>query len=287
MLQKDIMDQIVFSCDEALKESFLKRMDIALKAAEDIVEKGGGCADVYDAELEKAILEHASFGLTPELTSKARMLWRELLRMSRERQYKYISEIDPAAVLAHEADMCAEGGKKPVLCPVGLEREISAALNDEVSVRASVGAVFNGILAYDDARGAVVADSLYNTEWIYSAIYNKHIYINNICKTPDGSICLLMSQRLVDPRGDAITSIVFSLPEEHGAMAEAIGIFADYKINVEYFRMRNIRDQGSKLKNLIFVDLEADLKSPGLRAALMQLENELPFFRVIGWRKSV
>lgn len=140
MKEKDLLFQIILSCDEALKESFLRRMELSTSIA---AGRLAACEPIYDSEVEKIMMDHACAGLSPELTIKARSLWSTLLRMSRGRQYQFFVENDPDLILPHEADI-GTAVHGPILCPVDCAREASIALREEVLPMPSISAVING-----------------------------------------------------------------------------------------------------------------------------------------------
>ena len=93
MDQIELFRQIVASCDEALKDVFLRRMEASVRIAQSKFQEG---VPVYSARREEQLLSSISMGLSPELQMKARMLWKSLLRMSRNRQYRVFLELDEA-----------------------------------------------------------------------------------------------------------------------------------------------------------------------------------------------
>lgn len=282
MKEKDLLFQIILSCDEALKESFLRRMELSSSIAR---KKLTSCEPIYDREMETVLMEHACARLSPELTVKARALWSTLLRMSRGRQYQFFVENDPDLTLPHEEDI-GNACHGPILCPVDSAKEISIALKEEVHPMSSISAVINEVLNDPEKRCAVTIGSLYDTEWLYSMIYDKKMYVNAIVPTSD-SMIVLMSRKLVKPEKDPIVTVAFSISEEHGSMAQALGVLSDNSLNMEYMRLKRIKVENAGLSNIIFVDLDADLMRVSTRTALLQLMTELPFFRVIGWRTSI
>ena len=102
MDQIELFRQIVASCDEALKDVFLRRMEASVRIAQSKFQEG---VPVYSARREEQLLSSISMGLSPELQMKARMLWKSLLRMSRNRQYRVFLELDEALHLSHEKDI--------------------------------------------------------------------------------------------------------------------------------------------------------------------------------------
>ena len=93
MDQIELFRQIVASCDEALKDVFLRRMEASVRIAQSKFQEG---VPVYSANREEQLLSSISMGLSPELQMKARMLWKSLLRMRRNRQYRVFLELDEA-----------------------------------------------------------------------------------------------------------------------------------------------------------------------------------------------
>ena len=67
MEEKQILHQIIDSCDDALRDVFLRRMEIAVKLTR-LDDEG---ASIYDRDREQDVLRHVTSGLSPELTVKA------------------------------------------------------------------------------------------------------------------------------------------------------------------------------------------------------------------------
>ena len=44
---------------------------------------------------------------------------------------------------------------------------------------------------------AVSIEGLYDTEWLYTMIHNKPVYVNSMTRTPKGSLIVLLSRHLV------------------------------------------------------------------------------------------
>ena len=89
MDELQLIRQIIDGCDEALRDSFLRRMDASLSEAKKRLVTN---TPIYDPADAQRVIDHVSYGLSPELAAKATVLWSSLLRMSRGRQYKYFVE---------------------------------------------------------------------------------------------------------------------------------------------------------------------------------------------------
>ena len=288
MQEQEILRQIIDSCDEALLDVFLRRMEVSLQVARSYLEHRD--AQIYDPIYENQVLEHVTSGLSPELTVRARSLWSSLLRMSRGRQYRYLIIHDPELTLAHEVDILTAMPEGPVLSPSNMCREVSSALNMEASPCRSTGAALEGLLSGKADRAAVLVGSYYETEWLYSMIYNQPVYINALVPSSDGQMVALMSKKLIDIPENSIISVAFAIQmDRRGDLAQALSVFSEADLNVEYFRVKtqNIAADDEQRINIVFAELSGKLMSTDTRTALFQLQEERPFFRVIGYRVSV
>lgn len=286
MREQDILNQIIDSCDDALRDVFLRRMEIAVK----LTDASNGGTDIYDPALEATVLHHVTAGLSPELSARANSLWRSLLRMSRGRQYRYVVANDPDLKLPHEKDMRELVPRDGiVLCPGSMAREVSAALGMEVSPCHSLAAAIDALLLDKGDFAALIVDSFYDTDWLYSLIYQQPIYINSFIPLPDGKMLALFSKYLYSDVTTSIVSVAFAIRmEQYGDLSQTLAVFAEAKLNVEYFRVKteNIDYDDSQQINIVFAELSGSLSSLDSRAAFLQLQQELPFFRVIGYRES-
>ncbi|MEA5039715.1 MAG: chorismate mutase [Clostridiaceae bacterium] len=288
MKEQEILRQIIDSCDEALLDVFLRRMEISLQAAQAHLEHQD--TPIYDPAREKAVLEHVTSGLSPELTIRARSLWSSLLRMSRGRQYRYVITHDPSFTLQHERDLLPSMPEGTVLCPSNMCREVSSSLHMEASPCHSTAAALEGLVNGKYERAAVLVGSYYETEWLYSMIYNQPVYINALTPAGDGQMVALMSRKLINAPENCILSVAFAIRmDRRGDLAQALSVFSEADLNVEYFRVKthNIAADDEQRINIVFAELSGKLTSTDTRAALLQLQEERPFFRVIGYRISV
>ena len=286
MQEKEIIHQIISSCDDALRDVFLRRMEAALR----LTDLAGDPEGIYDQAWEQSVLEHATSGLSPELTIKATSLWQSLIRMSRGRQYRYYVQHTPGLILPHEADM-TEAFRRDgiVLCPAVMARTVSAALGMEVLPCHAIPATIEALLAGQGDYAALVVNSFYDTEWLYSMIYQQPIYINSFIPLPDGRMLVLFSKRLFCDDSNSIVSVAFAIRmDRYGDLSQTLATFAEAKLNVEYFRVKteNIDYDDQQQINIVFAELSGSITALDTRAAFLQLQKELPFFRVIGYRVS-
>ena len=288
MKENEILRQIIDSCDEALLDVFLRRMEVSVKAAQAYLDHPEGA--IYDPEEEQHVLDHVTGGLSPELTVRARSLWSSLLRMSRGRQYRYLITHDRDLKLAHEQDLRTSMPDGIVLCPSPMCRVASSALSMEVQPCHSVAATNEGLLEVRADYAAVLVSSYYETEWLYSMICNQRIYINALVPAADGQMVALMSKSLINAPENTIVSVAFAMyTMRPGDLAQTLSVFSEANMNLEYLRVKtqNIAEDDEQQINIVFAELRGDLTAVETRAALFQLEQERPFFRVIGYRVSV
>lgn len=286
MKEQDILNQIIDSCDDALRDVFLRRMEIAVKLTD--LDDGGD--SIFDYDREQEVLRHVTSGLSPELTIRANSLWRSLMRMSRGKQYRHLIVHRPELKLAHEKDLVRDSVHDGVvLCPSSMARMISSALGMEVKPCHSLPAAVDALLQDEGDFAALIVNSFYDTEWLYSMIYDKPIYINSFIPLPDGHMLALFSKSLYADESNSIVSVAFAIRmNQHGDLSQTLAVLAEAKLNVEYFRVKteNIDYDDQQQINIVFAELSGSLTAVDTRAAFLQLQHELPFFRVIGYRVS-
>jgi|GEM_PF-1046534 len=287
MNEYELYRNIIDGCDEALRDVFLRRMEMSLKVAERKLASGG---DIFAPEREAAIIEHISDGLPPELALKAQSLWRSLLRMSRGRQYHYFITHDKSLRLSYEPDILTAAPDGPVLCTESDARLISSSLGLEAQTCSSVSKALEGLENGTAPWAALALENFYDSDWLYSMIFQRPIYVNSVQRAAGGKHVFLLSRNLYDlPENDMIT-LAFAMPSHvYGILAQSLEVFADLKINLEYlrFKTQNINDDNKNQRSVVFADFNGQLLSVPVRAALLQLESEAPFCRVIGYRRRL
>lgn len=287
MNEKVILQQIIDSCDDSLRDVFLRRMDIAVKMTR--LDDDG--ESIYDYDREQEVLRHVTAGLSPELTIRANSLWRSLMRMTRGRQYRHVITNKPQLKLPHEKDLVNSDGITDglVLCPSEMARTVAATLGMEVSPCHSIAATIDALLQDKGDYAALVVSSFYDTEWLYALIYQQPIYINSFIPLPDGQMLALFSKKLFYDSSNSIVSVAFAIRmDQQGDLAQTLSSLAEAKLNLEYFRVKtqDIDYDDQQKINIVFAEFSGSLTAIHTRTAFLQLERELPFFRVIGYRAS-
>lgn len=287
MNEKVILQQIIDSCDDSLRDVFLRRMDIAVKMTR--LDDDG--ESIYDYDREQEVLRHVTAGLSPELTIRANSLWRSLMRMTRGRQYRHVITNKPQLKLPHEKDLVNSDGITDglVLCPSEMARTVASTLGMEVSPCHSIAATIDALLQDKGDYAALVVSSFYDTEWLYALIYQQPIYINSFIPLPDGQMLALFSKKLFYDSSNSIVSVAFAIRmDQQGDLAQTLSSLAEAKLNLEYFRVKtqDIDYDDQQKINIVFAEFSGSLTAIHTRTAFLQLERELPFFRVIGYRAS-
>ncbi len=287
MNEKVILRQIIDQCDDSLRDVFLRRMDVAIKLTH--LEDDG--AAIFDEPRVEEVLQHVTFGLSPELSTRARSLWTTLMRMTRGYQYRYVINNRPDLKLTHEQDLVDSDGVRDgiVLCPTEMARAVASALGMEVSPCHSIGATVDALLEDKGSYGALIVNSFYDTDWLYTLIYQKPLYINAFIPLPDGRMLALFSKKLFSDTSNSIVSVAFAIRmDKQGYLSQTLATMAEAQLNLEYFRVKtqDIDDDDQHKINIVFAEFSGSLVSPRTRTAFLQLQRELPFFRVIGYRAS-
>lgn len=287
MNERELYRHIIDGCDEALRDAFLRRMEMSVKVAETKLSGGG---EIYDPVREDEIIARVSSGLPPELELKAQSLWRSLMRMSRSRQYNYFIANDSALKLAHEADIKTEMGGGTVLCPASDTELVSSALGMEAAPCGTIEDALDGLEKGLHNWAAVTLEQFYDSDRLFTMIYNRPLYLNSVTPAPGGKHIFLLSRNLYDlPENDMVTVAFTIRSDMHGSLAQTLEIFADFKINLDFlsFKTHNIDADTKQKRVVIFANFYANLTNPVMRSALLQLEKETPFSRVMGYRKAL
>lgn len=287
MKERMILRQIIDQCDDSLRDVFLRRMDVAVKLT-DLQSDG---SDIYDAAREAEVLRHVTYGLSPELVIRATSLWKSLLRMTRGRQYRHLITHRPELKLSHENDLLDCDGIQDglVLCPTEMARTVSSVLGLEVSPCHSIAATVQALLEGKGDYGALIVNSFYETDWLYSLIYRQPVYINSFIPLPDGRMLALFSKKLFSDTSNSIISVAFAIRmDQQGDLSQTLATLAEAQMNLEYFRVKtqDIDDDDQQKINIVFAEFTGSMTAVRTRTAFLQLERELPFFRVIGYRAS-
>ena len=287
MNEKVILRQIIDQCDDALRDVFLRRMDIAVKLTK--LEDDGEA--IFDEERIDEVLRHVTYGLSPELIIRANSLWTSLMRMTRGRQYRHVITHKPDLKLPHEQDLIEGEGISDglVVCPTEMARTVASTLGMEVSPCHSIAATLEAVLEDRADYGALIVNSFYDTDWLYTLIYQQPIYINAFIPMPDGRMLALFSKKLFSDSSNSIISVAFAIRmDRQGHLSQTLAILAEAQMNLEYFRVKtqDIDNDDQQKINIVFAEFTGSMTSVSTRTAFLQLQRELPFFRVIGYRAS-
>ena len=287
MNEKVILRQVIDQCDDSLRDVFLRRMDIAVRLTK--LDDDG--AAIFDEPRIEEVLQHVTYGLSPELNIRANSLWRSLMRMTRGRQYRHVITNKPELKLTHEHDLAEQDGIQDglVLCPTEMARTVASVLGMEVSPCHSIAATVDALLQDKGDYGALIVNSFYDTDWLYALIYQQPIYINAFIPLPDGRMLALFSKKLFSDSSNTIISVAFAIRmDQQGDLSQTLATLAEAQLNLEYFRVKthDIDYDDQQKINIVFAEFSGSLTSLRTRTAFLQLERELPFFRVMGYRTS-
>ena len=288
MDQIELFRQIIASCDENLKDVFLRRMEASVRIAQTKLSRG---VSVYSAREERLILENISAGLAPEMQLKARMLWKSLLRMDRNRQYRVFLETDPNRKLRHEADMAENFPLNLGCCQTGLEEHVrqimGAGRAEELKTAETLEKTLELVEQEGCAWGAVPLEGVYKTSELYQQLESRKLYLNGIFPAEQGLTAVVSRSLIHRPGREEQISAAFYMPSESGSLAGVLSVLADNKQNMVFIHLEK-SDQADELHQFhLYVDFDGCLDSLDTRAAIYQLENELPYFRILGARRPL
>ena len=288
MNEFDLYRRVVDDCDEALREAFVKRMNIADKIAEFKLKNN---QNITTSQIDEKHIQRIIYDDPVDLRPMAISLWRSLARMNRGRQYSYFNKNANHISLRYDSYISDSLDIEIIACNEEVadivrklfDREV-CILNDQMSI---IESIENGNYHF----GIVKTNGFYDTSWVYSAILNKNIYINRFEILEDGSMLILLGDKLVVDGDKSIITAAFSITmNQAGDIAQKVSVFSEAGLNIEYLAVKTQDiDVDDKLNmNIVFVELSgASLVDSNVRSAFLQLENECEIFKVIGFRNSV
>ncbi len=283
MNELDLLKQIITGCDEALKEGFTRRMNVAPNLAKSKLELG---IPLYIKQDEDAYIASATAHFTPDLILKAISLWKSLTRMSRNQQYRYLLKNHADVMPAHERQLTSPLTDRAWVATEEICEQTALHLGRAVSSVKTAREAVDMLLS--SAADAAILDfeTIGRSDDAMSLIYAKDIYIDSIFTDSQNRRLGVLSRTLHRAQDDNIMTLAFAVTAEYGSLVQALDMLADAKLSIEnmYFR-RAVKDSGDP-DNLVFINLSGDFDSIEVRTALFQMETELVFFRVMGFWKQ-
>jgi len=93
-----------------------------------------------------------------------------------------------------------------------------------------------------------------------------------------------ISKKLMAKKNHNRISIVFACPNVSGSLASVLGIFSDYGVNLTEIHSRP--DGKNSWEYIFYVDFTGNLLDEGIKALFYQLNEELPFIKILGSYES-
>jgi chorismate mutase len=288
MNEMDLYRRVIDGCDEALKEAFIRRMNIADKIASSKLENG---QPITTRQIDEMHIQRVAYDVPVELQPMALSLWRSLARMNRGRQYAYFYKNSDNLSLCFDHVITDVYKLDKVLCTSEIVNDVHRLFKaDTVTVGDQIDVV-NKIDSGDYSFGVVRTNGFYDTSWLYSLIIEKNVYINRFEILEDGSMLVLLSDKIILNDEKKIITVAFSITMDlPGDMAQKVSVFAEAGLNIEYLAVKtqNIIDDDRRNINIVFTELSgAGLNDFNIRSAFLQLQNECVVFKVLGYRNSV
>lgn len=284
MNEFQLLKHIIANCDDALRESFEKRMSIAeslLKSKQDLN------YEIYDPPGELAYIQSIISQLSPELLLKANSLWSSLTRMNRSQQYRFLLKGDPKIAPEHEKHLSSDLPEGVIVAPDNIAMEAALSFNEEVTPCHSIQNALEKVINGEAARAVLSSNSIYDADSLYLSFYDKELYINSITRSKNGVLLYELSKKLVKSDDRDRMTLAFAVTHTYGSMAQTLSILSEAKLNIEHLRLRRSTAGLDYPDNLVFVDLSGDFNSFEAKIALYQMEKELYFFRLMGFWKSL
>ncbi|MBR4874959.1 MAG: chorismate mutase, partial [Clostridia bacterium] len=176
MNQLKLLTHIISTCDDALAETFQKRMDIAAMMAEtrrDLNE------EIFDEAAETAYVRSVAAQFPPELLLKANSLWSTITRMHRGQQYRWTLKHNTEHKLPHELAVTDTEAEGIVVCPAHQVEDVAATLNLQVTPCASVDEALDMVERGEAAHAAFSISNTHDLSDVYLRFYKRDLYLNH------------------------------------------------------------------------------------------------------------
>ncbi len=130
-------------------------------------------------------------------------------------------------------------------------------------------------LAFDDEHSAAVASIL------GAELYNLQVLAQGIEDVP-GNATRFVTIALSDaaPTGNDKTSVVFSTPDERGALMQILSIFDSEGLNLS--RIESRPDRTRRWEYVFFTDIAGHRTDPAMKRALQRVQNQCQMVQVLG-----
>ena len=145
--------------------------------------------------------------------------------------------------------------------------------------QAAVDSVCTGQAEY----AALMLRNLADVGRLCTTVLGTKLYINEVVPYRSGQIVLL--SKYIFERPQNVITIAFSVSSQPGSIAQALSVLSDCVLNIDTMRLQN----GNKPplpENLFFVDFDGSFSGLRERSALIQLQSEMPYFRLMGCRSG-
>lgn len=151
----------------------------------------------------------------------------------------------------------------------------------------------HGLKAVNEINTAVAAKKIYELNkkefaCICSpeaaAHYGLTVFDSHINKEQNYTRFGAVSKHLLCRENHNKISIVFSVPHEMGSLHDVLSVFSYRNINLAYIYSRP--DLKSPWKYLFYLDFEGNILDNNVKYLLSQLEDELPFLKILGSFKA-
>jgi chorismate mutase/prephenate dehydratase len=111
--------------------------------------------------------------------------------------------------------------------------------------------------------------------------YGLHIYKQGIEDLPENwTRFLVIGPENASSETREKTSILFTLPDQPGALAKVLDLLAQEKVNMKKLESRPLR--GERWQYVFFVDVECDFKSEAYQQLIQSMRQNCHSFRLLG-----
>ena len=130
-------------------------------------------------------------------------------------------------------------------------------------------------LAFDDEHSAAIASIL------GAELHNLQVLAEGIEDVPGNATRFLtIAPSDAAPTGNDKTSVVFSTPDERGALMQILSIFDSEGLNLS--RIESRPDRARRWEYVFFTDIAGHRTDPAMKRALQRVQNQCQMVQVLG-----
>ncbi len=274
-MELEHLRQGLASIDHKIVECFLKRMELVNQVAEYKVDTKGR---VHVPEQEERVIAKIRAQVPLELESSANVLWRTLMRISRERQYERLIEQDLNWQLGKDLKAASDDliQAREVAIPRNFAHCCTQKIRD-VYPNSSLMEVASSRDACLQVVGGLADVAILPTGQEMFSLLEKHALFIQACLgfTNSGERVMAVGPKLTLARAATQVSILIHTGDDLECLHRVLGTLSDLGLSI--FRLEPVGDAG------YYLEFQTELRSTETIRALYQIEHETPKMHFFGW----